>query len=838
MSRKGSQSRPWPPAPHAGRGLPALILAAVLLNPSQSLAAAEHRALVLLETHCVRCHGGEATKAGFDMTRRESLLRGGDDGAVVLTGDPAASQLYLRVTHTKDPGMPYKKPKLEAADIATIADWIRAGVPYERPVLKSRTTIAAAEAVTSEPLTDEERNHWAFQPVRRAGPPPVKNAEWVRNDVDRFVLAALEAKGLKPAPPAAREQLLRRVTFDLIGLPPTLEEINDFLRDDSPRAYEKVVDRLLSSPHYGERWGRHWLDLARYGETDGFEHDAVRPNAWRYRDYVIRAFNADKPYDRFVREQLAGDELYPDEPDAVIATAFNLMGPDMVDSADQLQRRHNTLNDITDTAGLAFLGLTMGCARCHDHKFEPLSQRDYYQLQAFFTPVQFQTDLPVLAPGDKAAYAAAMTDYLEKTKTERDALGVLEAPVRKKIFEQKLAKLSDEARAAFQTPPEKRTTEQLNQIQETAELVEVSDTEVNKAMSPDERSRQKKLKDELKRVPAPAAPTTTMALQNPNKAPARTYMLIRGDVNNRGEEVRPGFPRVVAGDDGTPTPPDSPATGRRARLAGWIASPSNPLTARVMANRVWQHHFGRGIVATASDFGFRGKRPTHPELLDWLASEFVSQGWSVKALHRLLLLSATYQQSVAASTEALARDPENLLYSRRDRIRLEGEVIRDSLLAISGVLNPAVGGHGVFPAIPLDVFKGSKGWSVSSKASDRNRRSIYIFARRNLRFPFLEVFDAPDSNLSCPERGRSTSAPQSLTLLNADEVIAAASATAGRIGSQTQSSPAQIDLACRMVLGRHPTPKEEALAKEFLSRSPLPEFCRALFNLNAFVYVD
>jgi len=694
------------------------------------------------------------------------------------------------------------------------------------------------------PFEASARTHWAFQPIKQVEPPEVRNTRWLKTPVDRFILTALEAKEIPAAPPATKEELIRRVTFDLIGLPPTLSEIDAFAKDSSPDAYANLIDRLLASPHYGERWGRHWLDVARFAETDGFEHDAVRPHAWRYRDYVVQSFNADKPYDRFIKEQLAGDELYPDEPEALIATAFNLLGPDMVDSADQIQRRLNRLNDMTDTAASAFLGLTMGCARCHDHKFEPLSQKDYYRFQAFFTPAAFRDDLPAPHREELAAHQAALGQYNKLTEREQKEMADLEAPYRRKIFEQKLAKLSPEAQAAHNAPAAERTTEQINQIQETAALVEVTEKETLNAMSKEDRARHKLAKDELAKYPKPAPLPMTMALQKPKGKLAKTFVLPRGDYNRPGDEVQPGFPVVLKGQMSNFKLQIGNSIARQAggsqrvALAEWIASPDNPLTARVIVNRVWQHHFGRGLVPTPSDFGLKGERPSHPELLDWLADEFMAQGWSVKTAHKLLLLSAAYQQSSRATQQALARDPDNRLYSRWQRQRLEGEVIRDSLLAISGKLNRQMGGPGVFPAIPEDVFKGSRGWTVSKTAEERNRRSIYIFARRNLRFPFLEVFDAPDSNLTCPERPRSTSAPQSLTLLNADEVLAASQATSARLLNEASTTEARVTLAYRLILGRHPSEKEAALSAAFLERAPVSELCRGLFNLNAFVYVD
>ncbi|MBI3874767.1 MAG: DUF1553 domain-containing protein [Verrucomicrobia bacterium] len=687
-----------------------------------------------------------------------------------------------------------------------------------------------------------DQEHWAFQPLKRPPVPSVRSSQLVVNPVDAFILARLEAKGLKLSAPASREQLIRRVTFDLVGLPPTPAEIDAFIADTSPNAYEKLLDRLLASPHYGERWGRHWLDLVRFAETDGYEHDAVRPHAWRYRDYVVRSFNADKPYDRFMREQIAGDELWPGETDALIATGFALLGPDMVDSADQVQRRINTLNDATDTVGFAFLGLTLACARCHDHKFEPFTQRDYFAMQAHFTPAAFRRELPIPAPAEREAYEVAMSEF--KANPVARELAALEGPVRRKLFEAKLARLSPEAQDAHRTPTEKRNAEQSNLALETASMLEITEKELVAVFKGDERTRRKDLLDELKKLPKPPALPMAMVLGSSNGAPEKTFVLRRGEYSQPGDEVGPGFPHVVmaihhGGTSSSIAPGASlQASGRRAALANWLASADNPLTARVMVNRIWQHHFGRGLVATPSDFGTRGQRPTHPELLDWLAGEFVARGWGIKQMHKLILMSATYQASAVASHEALAHDPENKLYSHWSRLRLEGEVIRDSLLAIGGRLNLAMNGPGVFPPIPAEMFKGAKGWTPGANADDSNRRSIYIFARRNLRFPFLEVFDAPDSNLSCPERLCSTTAPQSLTLLNAEDVLTAARALAARVEREAPTADERVALAHRLTLGRWPGKTEARLGHEFLAASPLSEFCRVMFNLNAFIYVE
>ena len=686
--------------------------------------------------------------------------------------------------------------------------------------------------VLTGPVAAADRDHWAWHKPAHPAPPAVKDHAWPQNAIDCFILARLEAAGLAPAPPASREVLIRRVTLDVIGLPPTPQEVEAFVSDPAPDAYERLIDRLLASPHYGERWGRHWLDVARYAESNGYEFDEVRPDAWRYRDYVVRAFNDDKPYDRFVREQLAGDELFPDNPAALVATGFNLLGPDMTDASDQAQRRQNTLNDMTDTAGLAFLALTLACARCHDHKFEPLPQSDYYRFQAFFTPAVFRRDLPIAGREQREAHARAQQDYAALVKPAQEALARLEEPYRRRLYEAQLAKLADEARAAHETPPDRRTPRQKELVEKTARLLDVSPQAVVAALSPADRARHEELREQIKKFddrkprPLPVA----MGMQDAAAAP-KTFVLERGELSQRGDEVQPGFPVILT--------PDSrlrlETSGRRAALAQWVAGADNPLTARVLVNRLWQHHFGRGLVPTPNDFGLRGERPTHPELLDWLATEFVARGWSVKQMHRLMLLSATYRQSTAASPEAHGIDPDNHLFSRMNRLRLEGEIIRDSLLAVSGQLNRAMGRPGVFPLVPAET---GQAWKASPDPRDHVRRSVYIFARRNLRFPFLDAFDLPDSSLSCPKRERSTTATQALALLNAADVAEAAKALSVRVTAEATTEDERIALAYRLALGRRPTATEMRLAHEFLTRSPLSELCRALLNLNEFVYLD
>jgi len=701
------------------------------------------------------------------------------------------------------------------------------------------TLLALAASATADD------KHWSFQSRIRPSVPRIESP-WVRSPIDSFILERLQAAKLGPAPEADRTALLRRVTFDLIGLPPSPEETAAFLKDESPEAFEKVIERLLASPRYGERWGRHWLDLARYADTNGYEFDEPRPDAWRYRDYVIAGFNADKPFDRFIVEQLAGDEAFPGNREALIATGFNLLGPDMTDSSDQVQRRHNTLNDMTDTTGLAFLGLTITCARCHDHKFEPIPQADYYRLQAFFAPAAFRRDLPVSTAEEAAARKKAQQEYDEATKDIFLQIAIVESPHRTKLYEAKLAKLSTEAQAAHRTAPDKRTGGQQELVAETARLVTVSDAEIAKLLSDDEKAKLKLVKTLIagfeNKKPPPAA--VAMGLTDPSAAPVKTFILERGELANRGAEVQPGLPRVLFGNKETDTAiaalPKS--TGRRLALANWIASKDNPLTARVIVNRLWQHHFGRGLVETSSDFGLRGERPSHPELLDWLAGELVDpadgRAWSLKRLHKLMLLSATYRQSTQASTDARSRDKENRLYSRMNRLRLEGEAVRDALLFASGKLNLKAGGPGVVLPEASAAAGGSRPVPVTTDASEYTRRSVYLFTRRNLRLPFLQAFDLPDSNLSCPKREKSTTAPQALSLLNSPEVQSAAAAMSKRLQADAATEAERIDRAYRLALGRPPSERERERAVAFLKDSSLQELCRALFNSNEFVYLD
>jgi hypothetical protein len=714
-------------------------------------------------------------------------------------------------------------------------------VPEKKPV--------AEQPAAEKPITAEDRRHWSFVPPVRPALPDVKDQRWVRNPIDSFILAKLEANKLSPAPEADRSTLLRRVSFDLTGLPPTPEERAAFLADGSPQAYEHLVDRLLASPHHGERWAQHWLDLARYADTDGFEFDQARPDAWRFRDWVVDALNRDLPYDAAVRLQLAGDELEPDNPTAFIATGFNRCYPDMVDLNDQGLRRQNALNDITETAGLVFLGLTIGCARCHDHKFDPIRQSDFYKLQAFFTPARFRDDYPLGSRSERAVAEALVGAWRNELADAQRAVIRLEEPFRAMLAPGPPSGLLDEETAAFQKPDPVRTPEEVGWVfQALAKDMRLPPKLWSIVLDPVSAAIRGALLawvERLRRSEPTSFPRARGLDETGTPAPA-TYLLVRGDYAAKGPEVQPAFPLVLAANEAAAAAAPVPvlkSTGRRAALADWLTRPGHPLTARVLVNRLWQHHFGRGIVATPSDFGAMGAEPTHPELLDWLAVELGARGWSLKAMHRLMVTSAAYRQSSRPDPAVLAADPENALLGRHALVRLDGEAIRDALLAVSGRLNRSLGGPPVFPELPAELTRlSSRGaiWPVSHRASDRDRRSLYVFLRRNLRYPFFEAFDRPDTNASCPRRAVTTIAPQALTLLNGALARDAARGLAARIARAAGPDPAaRIRLAYLLAFTREPDSLELRLARDFLHRDPeLAHLGLALLNLNEFVYVD
>jgi hypothetical protein len=731
-------------------------------------------------------------------------------------------------------------------------------------------------AASVDPFTATQRQLWSLQPVRAAAPPAVKQRRWVRTPIDAFVLAGLEKAAITPGPPADKITLIRRASLDLIGLPPTPAEVAAFLADKSPNAFDKVIDRLLASPHYGERWARHWLDLARYAESEGFKSDETRPNAWRYRDYVIKAFNTDKPYDRFVMEQIAGDELWPGDFDAVVATGFNRHYPDESNARNLLQRRQDILNDITDVTGSTFLGLTVGCARCHDHKFDPILQADYYRLQAFFANVRAIDDVPIVSKEEAERHRGRRAEWEAQTREVRDRITALEAPKRREIEQELIGKYPEAIQAAIKKPAGERTPVEWQMFYKAKAYLDpashtyvASSKTVGGQLKGETRKQWDELQAELNTFDHLRPPELPMAaaIVDANRTAPPTFTLYGGAYDAQVDEVEPGFLTIL---DPKPAKIDPPAglesTGRRTALARWIASASNPLTARVIVNRIWYYHFGRGLVATPSNFGVSGEEPTHPELLDWLATEMVRGGWSVKRLHRLIMRSRVYQQASSYRHEAAKIDSGNHLWWRFPRQRLEGEIIRDSALAVSGTLNLEIGGPSVFPEVPPGM-ESRGGWKVSERPEDRNRRSVYVFVRRNTRYPLFETFDMPDTHESCPRRDVTTSPQQALMMLNSSMTIAWAQAFADRVMKQAGGDPAaQIAAAYRLAYSRAPRAGERVAALEFLARqrtilekrvasggklsipaerragvsevsaASLVDLCHMLLNSNEFVY--
>ena len=712
-------------------------------------------------------------------------------------------------------------------------------------------------------FTDAQRSWWALQPVTKPAAPPVKNQSWVKTPIDAFVLAQLEAKSLKPNPSADRIALLRRVTLDLTGLPPTEEETQQFLKDTSPKAWEHVVDRLLASPRYGERWARHWLDVARYADSDGFKADATRPNIWRYRDYVIAAFNDDKPYDRFVREQIAGDELYPGDPEALVAMGFNRQWIDETNAAGLLTRRQETLDDMTNVTGAAFLGLTFGCARCHDHKYDPILHKDYYRLQAFFANTSFgDGPLPIKDVATRQAYSEQKTQWEEKTKDIRAEMGKILEPLRKSKVDGGIKTFEDEVQEAILMDPSRRNAFQ-QMMYHTAEpritFDEEPDARTLRGLKGDSGARYTELKrrlaefDSLKPAPQPLG---QFMVDIGATAPS-VYTLKNGNVRAKGEEVQPGFLSILDAGDAKVTPPAGlNSTGRRSALAGWLTDAKNPLPARVMVNRIWHYHFGTGIVATAGDFGRMGARPSHPEMLDYLATYFVENGWSMKKLHRLILLSNTYQESADARPAALEADPANALLWRYNRRRMEAEAVRDSMLSVSGLLNPQMGGPGVFPPVPngvlteLSATAVAGGWKTEKDPAQTNRRSVYVFVRRNLRYPMLQEFDSANTFESAHVRNNTVTPAQSLDLLNNDLMIDWARAFAGRVLGDVPTSNVerQVARAFTLAYGRDPAADELKLSVAFLDSqaaiakggwsSAFVDLCQMLLSSNEFLYIN
>jgi len=808
-----------------------------------SLSAGEFdtKVLPILKARCLPCHDEATHTSGFVATNLAAVVKGGAQrGQAVKPGDPGDSPLVNVLNGKLKPQMPLGG-KLSDAEVGTISAWIASDAPEISAVL---------------PKTDK---YWAFVKPVKPKLPEVRDSAWVRNDIDRFILAKLEAKGLKPAPEAGKRTLIRRLYFDLIGLPPTPEEVKAFEEDASPKAYQELVEKLLADPRYGERWGRHWLDLARYADTNGYEEDTEFTHAWRYRDYVVKAFNADKPYDKFVMEQLAGDEwahvggtAVPEpEPEKVVAVSFLRMAP-LNKTPVSDENRDSLLSEMTSTVSSVFMGLTVGCAKCHDHKYDSIPQRDFYRMKAFFATIQIHsggrvggTEPAAFDKSQEAWVEAARTDKKQQIEKAKKSLADFEAPLIERL----------------KTHRKKEVT--------SADLRRALDTELNNAagfdktddiFSGQERADFNRLNErviwlekELVRL-EPRAWSLHDA-DGPPLGPSvpTTYVQIRGDFDRMGEPVEPGFPSAITGNS-KPADLDLdpyrmfPMRGRRMTLARWIASPENPLTSRVMVNRIWHWHFGRGIVETTSDFGKNGSQPSNPELLDWLAVQFTEQQWSIKAMHRLMVLSSTYRQSSQTVNEAAATaDPENHLLWRFNGRRVEGEAIRDSVLYVAGRLNPERGGPPVFPVMPKDLevikIKGVNTWETSY-GPETLKRSLYVFQRRSSNYPFLEVMDAAVPTATCERRRTSITALQSLSMYNSEFVNEEAKHFADRVKKEAGADPrARLERAFELAYDRRVSPREEKRMLDLMKSAPSADeglfgLCRVLFNSNEFMFMD
>ncbi|MFO0901005.1 MAG: DUF1549 and DUF1553 domain-containing protein [Pirellulales bacterium] len=715
------------------------------------------------------------------------------------------------------------------------------------------------------------RGDWPFLPLERPAVPETQGSPAAANPIDAFILARLEQAGLALNRKASKQEILRRVTFDLTGLPPTVAELQAFLADESPEAYERVVNRLLASPRFGERWAQHWLDVVRYAETEGFKADRLRASAWRYRDYVIDSFNADRPFDEFVRQQLAGDELAPNDPQALVATGFLCLFPDEDNAANLFQRRQEILDDVTDTTSLTFLGLTMGCAQCHDHKFDEILQTDYFRLQAFFAGLTDRDDVPLATREEQAEHAKRQAEWEGATQAVREQMAVLLRPIRAKADATALEKYEADIQKCYLTPKEGRTPFQ----RAIGRMVErrldwLFDEKRDDKLSDEDQRCFEALEAQLAEFASlkPAPLPMALAAVDLDAEPPATHLLEGGNWRKPVDEVAPGFPEFLDEAGSSPATAERLPTssGRRLALARWLTEPDHPLTARVMVNRLWQHHFGRGIVATPNDFGLQGAKPTHPELLDWLAADLVVNGWRLKRLHRLIVTSATYRQSAmvdpAASQLAASVDPANDLLWHARRQRLDGEAIRDAMLAVAGELNQRMHGPSARPELPAGLSD-RYAWKADAEAGDRNRRSVYVFAKRNMRYPLFEAFDQPDLFQSCSRRAVTVTAPQSLLLLNSGLTLELAEAWAKRLLEASPNDPrALAEQAYLQAFGRAPSDEEAKAAVAFLlgrtrasrgadqaagegasesstlAPAAAADFCHALFNASEFITID
>ena len=769
--------------------------------------------LPLLKAKCLACHGDDADdlKGEFDMRTRAGLLRGGEsEEPAVVPGDPLASPLYQAIRWDGLEMPPKENDRLTEEQIAKVRAWIAGGAPWPAEERIRELQDAAWEmadgvtVATSGGLSESWTNRrydaadlWAYQPVTRPEVPEAF-ADGSTNPIDAFLNRRLQETGLTPLPRADRRTLIRRATFDLTGLPPTPREVDAFLADQSPQAWERLIDRLLASPRYGEQWAGHWLDVVRYADSAGFSNDFARPNAWRYRDYVIRAFNSDKPFNRFVREQIAGDEIAPDDPEALIAVGYLRMGPwEHTAMSVAAVTRQQFLDDVTNSVGVTFLAHELRCAKCHDHKFDPIPTRDYYRIMAAFAPVQFaDRDVPYLPEENTSGFAAGR-ERLARLNAMEGVQSLTTIP--RELWPVDEFDAETEAKGHAKV---RRKRQQF--LQREAKRYQPLALGVYSGPDRDFRSTVPVVK-----MPAPP--------KRKGKA-AEIHILTGGSIESPRERVTPGVLSVVTGADGSADLPLE-TVGRRAALADWIASPDNPLTARVMVNRIWQWHFGTAIAGNPNNFGKTGKKPTHPELLDFLASEFVARGWSIKETHRLIMTSQAYQRASGPVPEELREaDPTGELRAWFEPRRLTAEELRDGMLAVSGELNLEMGGLPARPEINMEVamqprhIMGSvaPAYQPSRTPAERNRRTIYAERIRTLRDPMLEVFNQPGLDASCERRDASTITPQVFTLFNSQSSYDRAVAMALRLADEFTEPRKRVQRAFRLAFGREATEDEIA----------------------------
>lgn len=822
----------------------------------------EDHIVPIFKTHCFRCHGEKVKKAGLDLRRRSSIVKGGDSGQALFAGKPVESLVVNRVTSGEMP--PDEKTRITEKEIATLKAWVSAGA-----AIKGAKEAPLVDAGEDREVTDDDRRFWAFQPPLRPSIPSVKSAAQVRTAVDAFLLARLEQSNAKFNSDASKRVLIRRVYFDVLGLPPSPADVEEFVRDDRPDAYERLVDRLLASPRFGERWGRRWLDVAGYADSDGYlAADRLRPEAWRYRDYVIRAHNEDKPFDRFILEQIAGDELVdwrradeitPAVADDLIATGFlrTALDPTYAGYAEPLEC-HKVVADTVQIVSSTFLGLTVHCARCHSHKFDPISQTDYYRLHSLFLasydPQRWQVSLARHIPLATESELEANRKTQARLKELQAAIEQLTKRTRDRFLDERLAHIADAKRrgdikAALLIDSKKRNANQKDLVKKHANGLKFAEPDLAQRF-PKFAAQVAALRNAIAAEQALMKKVVQVrGLQDLDDKPPTGKLLIRGDFKKPGKAVEPGVPVVLSPEGFQFSPqPAYKTSGRRLALGKWLIDRRNPLTARVHVNRVWDHYFGRGLVETVDDFGKAGSKPSHPELLDWLAVEFQENGWSRKALHRLLLTSSAYRQSSAPNAALAESDPDNILLGSWRPRRHDGEVIRDSILAVAGKL------HRNMYGAPVPVQRHGDGRVVVADSPVGNRPSVYVIVRRSQPVTILDLFDTPKMEINCTRRTQSIVVTQPLAMLHSKFAETNARVLVDRLSREAPNDELhRIDLAYQLLFARGPRVKERTEAVNFLNevsaayggkpdakasrRAAWDQFALVLLNSNEFLYV-